>query len=188
MQVEAQCLEPAGFTLVSSANETALLGEEATVTLFVSGTSPRRETSVSQELLGDALSLLRRGSNFKSSIVQSHAGLEAFLHDFLTKKLAGRERQPWRKKTFDRHVGRGSLAGSLRVFVDEVLGIRIVDTQAFRDWEGSTEKKGVRDLRNAIAHGKGGLYGKVLSNRGMTEKEAAEWALRTVMTLISDIR
>ena len=80
--------------------------------------------------------LLRRDA-YKSCIVQSYAGFEAFLSAFVEEKLLCTSDKSWKKATVKQYIsgpGRDRLAftGLLRVIIDEVLEIRIVGTHAFK--------------------------------------------------------
>lgn len=191
ISVEGRFVPPDKIELISSTRDNELLGKEARITVLVFAGSPVEDSVIWKDLLGESIMLLRREA-FKSSIVQCYAAFETFLESFVEEKLT-RSPKPWQKGAL-RYLSGDSrdalpLAGLLQVIIDEVLEIRILDSQSFKDW--IQEKSGCKALRNAIAHGNEEKFKNILKYKGTggwSEKQAAEWVLRTIMILISDIR
>ncbi len=190
--IEMRSVAPTILDIVSSARDENDIGKEARFTILVFGTSRHRRSLMWKELMGEALALIDKKS-YKSSIIQSHAGLEAFIADFVEERLlrSGRPDDRWNEKTFKTYIAGDSrdslpIVGILKVIVDQVLSIKLIGTEMFKDW--SREGTGVKSLRNAIVHGDIEKYEEILDKRRLTEEEAAHWVLKTIMKLIYHIQ
>jgi len=187
--IEIRRVNQTTFDIVSSSTNEEDVGETARFTFLIFGASAHKDGPVWKELLGGALALIDERA-FKSSIIQSHAALEAFVADFMEQRLVGSHSRKWNEKTFKQYVRGDSrdslpLTGTLQVMIHEVLGIELIDTDMFKNWIGTAGIKGIRDK---LAHGNIEKYRQILKKRNITEEEAAHWVLQNIMKMIYHIQ
>jgi hypothetical protein len=178
-------MHPDHFWLMTSGDDDEC-GCDVRIDWTVYGILPTLSLEVWRENLIFAARQLLSG-NYRPCVLQSAVAVESFVYDVVHRFL--REEAAWQTSTIKRYIDGASrdslpLRGIIYVCVREIMGVTISDDSLGR-W------KRLREMRNALAHGDLTGYMRLVDFNGRrfaNERERAEFAYRTAVQFIYDIR
>jgi hypothetical protein len=194
--IEARRISPTAFDIISSSNDPGDLGQSAEFHLFIFGNTKGKHNHVWKELLGGAISLFNKNA-FNSSIIQSCAALDAFMGHFLKEKVIGKvvDEKKWSNKKVENEYfipKRKNFISNTEIYCQifqDILHIKLTNTECHKSYFGSNGKGyGIKTLRDKLAHGDIEKFTEILTKKNLTEEEAAQWALQSIIRMIYHIR